>query len=284
MGMGRFRATLIGFGAVISWAFLAVLTIGAAPVPPLLMNAVCFGLGALVGLVWLAKRGFGALRAVPILAYVFGAAGLFGYHFVYFTAFRISPSASTGLIAYLWPLFIVLFSALLPQEKLLRRHVVGAVVAGIGAALVVLGQGSLEAKPTALALAFLCALIWAGYSVGARRFGHVPTEAVTVYCAITAVLSALGHMAFEETLWPQGGLGWASLVALGIGPLGIGFFAWDIGVKRGHIQVLGVLSFAAPLLSTLILVVAGISAPRFELAIAALLITAGAAIAAYRPQ
>ena len=36
---------------------------------------------------------------------------LFGYHALYFTAFRIAPSAETGLMAYLWPLFIVLFAA-----------------------------------------------------------------------------------------------------------------------------------------------------------------------------
>jgi len=278
--MHQSRATVIGFLAVLSWSLLALLTIGAAPVPPLLMNAVCFGLGAAVGLVWMARRGFGVLRGVPWRAYVFGVAGLFGYHFIYFTAFRISPSAFTGLIAYLWPLLIVLFSALLPQERLTPRHMIGALVAFAGAALVVLGGADRALHPTALALALLCAVIWAGYSVGSRRFGTVPSAAVTVYCAGTALLSALAHLAFEDTLWPQGAIGWASLIGLGIGPLGIAFFAWDIGVKRGNIQLLGVASFAAPLLSTLILVAVGISPATWTLAMAAVLIAAGAFIAA----
>ena len=40
------------------WALLAVLSIGSAPVPPLQLNALCFGIGGLVGLVrpWLPRR------------------------------------------------------------------------------------------------------------------------------------------------------------------------------------------------------------------------------------
>ena len=52
------------------------------------------------------------------------------------------------------------------------------------------------------------------------------------------------------------------------------------GVKKGDIQLLGVLSYAAPLLSTLVLVAVGIAAPSWALGVATLLITGGAAIAA----
>ena len=132
----------------------------------------------------------------------------------------------------------------------------------------------------ALGLAFLCALTWSTYSVISRRFGAVPTESVTVYCLATAVLSLLAHLAVEQTQWPSGILGWAAVLALGIGPVGAAFFTWDIGMKRGDIQLLGVASYAAPLLSTLVLVAAGIAEPTPILAVATVLITAGAALAA----
>jgi drug/metabolite transporter (DMT)-like permease len=57
-------------------------------------------------------------------------------------------------------------------------------------------------------------------------------------------------------------MGWAAVLALGIGPVGAAFFTWDIGMKRGDIQLLGVASYAAPLLSTLALVMAGIARSR----------------------
>jgi drug/metabolite transporter (DMT)-like permease len=280
--MTRARATLIGMTAILMWSLLALLTIGSAPVPPFLLNALCFGIGGTIGLIWTAWRGFGVLRGVSWKVYAFGTIGLFGYHALYFTAFRLGPNAATGLIAYLWPLFIVLFSGLLPHERLTRAHVAGAVIALCGAALIVLmaRSGPGETSLPALGLAFLCALTWAAYSVLSRSLGPVPTETVTVFCLATAGLSGLAHLWLEQTVWPDGLMGWASIVALGIGPVGLAFFTWDIGMKRGDIQLLGVASYAAPLLSTLALIVAGYATATPIIGLAALLITAGAALAA----
>ena len=69
-------------------------------------------------------------------------------------------------------------------------------------------------------------------------------------------------------------------MGLGLGPVGLAFYTWDIGVTRGDIQMLGVASYAAPLLSTLILVLVGIAEPTVRLALATVLITGGAGIAA----
>lgn len=278
--MTRRTASLIGLSAILMWSTLAFLTIGSAPVPPFLLNTLTFGLGGALGLAWTARRGLGVLRGVPFGVYVFGTLGLFGYHALYFTAFRLGPSAETGLIAYLWPLFIVLLSGLLPGERLLARHIGGAVIAFAGAGLIV-AQGDMgTAPPLALALAFGCALTWAGYSVLSRRLGAVPTESVAVFCLATAALSLPAHLVFETTAWPQGAAGWLAVLALGLGPVGAAFFTWDIGMKKGDIQLLGVASYAAPLFSTLLLVVAGVSQARPSLALAALLIAGGAALAA----
>ncbi|MBL9054616.1 MAG: EamA family transporter [Tabrizicola sp.] len=279
--MTRQKATIIGFSAVLMWSLLALFTIGSAPVPPLLLNAMCFGIGGAIGLIWTARQGIGVLTKVSWEVYAFGTLGLFGYHFLYFTAFRLSPSAETGLIAYLWPLFIVLMSGLLPGENLRTQHILGALIGFGGAAVIVLGRGS-EVPGSLLGqgLAFLCALTWAGYSVLSRRLGEVPTESVTVFCLATAILSALFHLALEETTWPQDALGWGAVLALGLGPVGAAFFTWDIGMKRGDIQLLGVASYAAPLLSTFALIAAGIARPTWTIAVAAVLITMGAALAA----
>ncbi|SLN65900.1 Methyl viologen resistance protein YddG [Falsiruegeria litorea R37] len=282
--MSKSQATAIGFIAVLLWALLALLTVGSAPTPPLLLNAICFTIGGTLGLIWTAASGgLGQLCAIPAKVYVFGTIGLFGYHALYFSALRLAPAAEAGLIAYLWPLLIVLFSGLLPGEKLKVGHLIGACFGFSGAALIILGGGSggfqAEFLPGYM-LALLCALTWSGYSVLSRRMGEVPTSSVAVFCVATAVASWGLHFAVEETVWPQGTWGWASTLGLGLGPVGLAFYVWDIGVKRGDIQMLGTSSYAAPLLSTLVLVVAGIAAPTWALAIAALLITGGAVIAA----
>ncbi len=283
--MPRTRATAIGFCAVLLWALLALLTVRTAPVPPLLLNALTFGVAAGVGLIWGAATGtLAELRRIPWGVYAFGVAGLFGYHLLYFSAFRLGPPAETGLIAYLWPLLIVLGSGLLPGERLRPGHLLGAGVAFAGAALLVLGWGENEAAAPNPALGFLlafgCAITWATYSILSRRLGRWPTVSVTIYCAGTAVLSLLAHLLWEEAAWPASVEGWAAVALLGLGPVGLAFFLWDVGVKRGNIQLLGVASYAAPLLSTFALVAGGEAEASWTLVLAALLIAGGAALAA----
>jgi drug/metabolite transporter (DMT)-like permease len=125
--MTRRRATAIGLVAVLLWALLALLTVRTAPVPPFQLNAICFAIGGLAGLVWSgATGGLSRLREVPPAAYLLGIGGLFGYHAFYFTALRLAPPAEASLIAYLWPLLIVLMSGLLPGERLRPGHLVTA--------------------------------------------------------------------------------------------------------------------------------------------------------------
>lgn len=279
----RPRATAIGFMAVLLWALLALFTVATTPTPPLLLNTICFSIGGTLGLIWTGSTGgFRRLKGVSWKIYGFGTLGLFGYHALYFSALRLAPAAEAGLIAYLWPLLIVLFSGLLPGEHLRPGHLIGAGIGFLGAALIIQGGGTgfnTEALP-GYALALLCALTWSGYSVMSRRLGNTPTDTVAIFCVASAILSGLLHLALEDTVWPQGAYGWGSAIALGLGPVGLAFYVWDIGVKRGDIQLLGTASYAAPLLSTLVLVVFGIAAPSWTLAVSALLITGGAVIAA----
>lgn len=281
--MTKTRATAVGFVAVLLWALLALFTVGSAPVPPLLLNTLCFALGGTLGLIWAGTTGaLAGLKGIPLKVYAIGTLGLFGYHALYFSALRLAPAAEAGLIAYLWPLLIVVFSGLLPGERLRAGHVIGALIGFSGAALIIMGGGTGFSTEYAAGygLALLCALTWSGYSVLSRLVGDAPTATVAVFCLATAALSLPLHLMFEETVWPQSMLGWASVLGLGLGPVGLAFFVWDIGVKRGDIQLLGTSSYAAPLLSTLVLVVAGVAAPSFTLAWAALLITGGAIAAA----
>ncbi|HBQ36360.1 MAG TPA: EamA family transporter [Rhodobacteraceae bacterium] len=281
--MTRNRATLTGFSAVLLWSLLALFTVGTAPVPPFQLTAICFSIGGLIGLIWAAKTGnFRRLTKINWRIYAFGTAGLFGYHFLYFSALRRAPAAEAGLIAYLWPLLIVLFSGLLPGEQLRKGHILGALISFAGAAMLVL-NGSTGFQTDAMAgygLALLCALTWAGYSVLSRRLGDIPTDTVAIFCLATAVLSTFAHLTLETTVWPQTTLGWLSSIALGLGPVGLAFYVWDIGVKHGNIQLLGVASYAAPLLSTFVLIGAGVAKPTWALLLAAIFITFGAALAA----
>jgi drug/metabolite transporter (DMT)-like permease len=278
------RATLIGFSAVAMWALLALLTDASGAVPPFLLSAITFAIGTCVGLAARlvsppGERG----EKVPWQVWPVGIAGLFGYHFFYFTALRNAPAVEASLIAYLWPLFIVLGSALMPGERLRWHHVAGALLGLAGTVLIVTRGGGVSFDGRYMfgyAMAGICAFVWSAYSLLSRRFPKVPTSIVTWFCAATSVLSLACHFALEETVLPQGAGQWLAVLGLGLMPVGAAFYAWDHGVKRGNIQVLGAASYAAPLLSTLVLIATGFAEPSLGILAACLLITAGAVLAA----
>lgn len=277
------RATLIGFTAILMWSLLALLSSLAGPVPPLLLCAMGFSVATVVGIIFsLATRADSAPVAVPPLAWLIGIGGLFGYHFFYFSAVQNAPVVEANLLNYLWPLLIVLGTALMPGMGLRWHHLAGAALGLAGTILIITDGGGFGFAPEYMAgygLALLAAITWASYSLLSRRFAVIPTRIVTWYCAGAALLSILCHLMLEQTVLPSGTVAWLAVFALGLMPVGGAFFVWDYGVKHGNIQILGVASYCAPLLSTLILVVAGRAALTTALVLACVLITSGAVLA-----
>ena len=277
------QATLIGFSAILMWSLLALLTASSGKVPPFQLAAICFSIATSIGLISLAAKpsGFRNLRQ-PLRVWCLGVFGLFGYHFFYFTALRNAPAVEASLIGYLWPLLIVVGSALLPGERIGWYHITGALAGLLGTVLIVSKNGLSfdDSFAFGYGAALLSALTWSAYSLLSRHLGAVPTDTVTGFCAVTATFSLICHLGMEQTVWPQGTGQWLAVAGLGLLPVGAAFYAWDFGVKHGDIRVLGAASYAAPLLSTLILVASGVGQADWRIACACILITGGAVLAA----
>jgi drug/metabolite transporter (DMT)-like permease len=277
-------ATLIGLTAILMWSLLSVMTVATGRIPAFQLASMTFAIGAAVAFASFIFRpqAFAALKQPPLI-WLVGVGGLFGYHALYFLALRFAPPAEAGLLNYLWPLLIVLFSSLLPGEHLLAHHVIGALAGLAGTVLLLAGNGLSGFAPgqlPGLLAAFVAAFVWASYSVMSRRLKSVPTDAVAGFCLVTALLAAVMHVLIERTVWPETTGQWLAIMALGVGPVGAAFYTWDIGMKRGDIRVLGAASYATPLLSTAFLILAGFARPSANIAVAALLIAGGGLIAA----
>src|SRR3569833_1388194 len=235
-------ATLIGLTAILMWPLLSVMTVATGAIPAFQLAAMTFAIGGTVGVsTWIGRPGaMKALRQPPV-AWVVGVIGLFGYHALYFLALRFAPPAEAGLLNYLWPLLIVLFSSLLPGERLAPHHIIGALLGFAGTVLLIAGNGASFApgQIPGLAAAFVAAFVWAAYSVMSRKLKAVPTDAVAGFCLATAALAALVHGMVETTVWPETIGQWLAITALGVGPVGAAIFVWDIGMERGDIRVLG---------------------------------------------
>src|SRR6202020_2676373 len=276
-------ATLIGLTAILMWSLLAVLTVATGKIPAFQLAAMTFAVGALVGfLTFIGRPDALSVLRQPALVWMVGVGGLFGYHALYFLALRFAPPAEAGLVNYLWSLLIVLFSSLLPGARVAPPHIIGALLGLAGTVLLFAGSrtGFAPGQVPGLIAAFVAAFVWAAYSVMSRKLKSVPTDAVAGFCAATALLAAIVHGLVEVTVWPETLAQWLAITALGIGPVGAAFYAWDIGMERGDIRVLGAASYATPLLSTAFLILAGFARSSPNIAIAAVLIAGGGLIAA----
>lgn len=276
-------ATAIGVIAVFLWSCLALLTTFTAGIPPFELLSLSFAVAFLASLGILGLRGpagFAGWRQ-PWQVWATGSLGIFAYHALYFFALKAAPPAEASLIAYLWPLLIVLLASLADGQPLHHRQLLGALLGLAGTAFIMQqrSQTSVAEMPLAgYAAALLCALVWSSYSVINRRFNAVPSSIIGGICGLVAVAGLLCHLAFETTVPPDSEQ-WAAIIGLGLGPVGLAFFAWDHATKHGNLASLGALSYLAPLFSTLLLILVGQTHAKPILLIPALLIIAGAVIA-----
>jgi len=284
-------AILLALVAIAIWSSLALLSTATLGLPPLFTTGVALAIGGLVGL-WRFRDW-----RLPLRTFLVGLGGIFGYHALLFAAFSLAPAIEVNILNYLWPLLIVVLSPLvLPGLGLSPRHVAGALLGLAGAILVATGGegGSGGGSILGLGLAAAAALVWALYSLLTKRLPSFPTGAVGGFCLASGLLS-LGLFALTGAVHASGhsvvGLAgapafqlprpttaqWLALAALGIGPMGAAFYAWDASLKRGDPRVIGSLAYLTPLLSTFNLAVFG--GRRFTaLTAAALILIIGGAV------
>lgn len=278
-------ATATGFVAILLWSTLALFTAMSGRVPPFQLVGLTFVIGGVFVLAIAALRGRLHLARPTPASFLLGLYGLFGDTALYYAAVKTAPPAEANLIHYLWPLLIVLFAALLPGGGLKPRHLAGALIGLAATALLISGSlgGAGGGVQPGHVLAALGALVWASYSVASRRFAGVPSESLGVTMLGCAIPAFACHLAFEATLWAPSPVEWAGVLGLGLGSIGLAFICWDTGMKQGDVALLGVASYAAPVLSTVVLVLAGYAAAGWLLAMSCLLIVVGALVASFGP-
>jgi len=265
-------------GAIALWSTLASLGVALAHVPPFLLT----GLALLIGSVpsWPLARQW----RVPPATLALGVYGLFGFHFLLFVALAHAPPVEANLVNYLWPLLIVVLApVLLPDARFRPLHLLAVGVGFVGAALAILGGREVAGG---LSWGYVAALgsafIWSTYSLLTRRVPHFPTAAIGLFALVSGALALACHALLE----PRTALDARDVLliaAVGLGPLGAAFYLWDGALKRGDASRIGIVSYLAPLASTLLLVLTTHRPLTGWIAAAAALIV-GAAIVGVRAR
>lgn len=272
------KADLLALAAIALWGSLAPLGVRLAHIPPFLLTGIGLLVGSVIALPLSQFRL--TLWKVPLRTLLVGIYGLFGFHFLLFMALRHAPAVEANLINYLWPLGMVVMAPLfLKDVSLHARHIVAALIGFSGAAIAILGRGGSDNAVEGFHIGYLIALasafVWASYSLLTRTLPSFPTSAVGGFAAVSGVLSLACHALLEPSI-ALTTEDWVLVCLLGLGPLGGAFFLWDAAIKLGDTRRIGLLAFATPILSTVLLLVTTGQPLQWNVAIAAALVVGAA--------
>ncbi|MDR9438605.1 MAG: DMT family transporter [Halomonas sp.] len=267
--------------AVVLWALVPLLVSAAGALPPLRLSALALLPGALSTLPMARGRPRGAAplskgqgvvvhAGVPML--VAGAVG------ACFASLSLAPPAEAALITYTWPVLFLLASRWLAHGRLPLATLGGALLAFSGAALLVAPQALASGFSGAWGgylLAAIAALCWALYSLTCQVPGYRLGERMPHLLLIASLMTGGASLSLEGVSAPPSPTALLATAALGLGPYGIAMLAWDRAMRDRQAQRVGNLAHAVPVLATLFLVLAGVTAPDWRLPVAAVLVLAG---------
>lgn len=274
--------TYLGYGSLFIWSFGAVFTAHLNSIPTFEILSVVFTVSFLVMATKLSlcKQWHYIKQTWQI--WLIGFIGIYGNDFLFVAAFKYAPPIQVDLINYLWPILVILFSALLPNESLKWKYLVAAGLGFYGVYLLIMHNGptsSINANYSlGYCLAFAEACVWCIYTLLCRFYNNIPTEMVGMYCGIGALFSIPTHFILEPTIIPshsQIGI----LLLMGLTTQGLAYLLWDIGVKRGNYKILTILSYGNPILSVILLLLCGLATLNIWVVLSCLLVSGGCLVA-----
>ncbi|NLS03928.1 DMT family transporter [Rhizobium sp. P32RR-XVIII] len=283
LAKNRIAASAIGAMGVILWATETTLVTYTTAIPPLQTVAIAFFFAAAMSPgVWLVTRSHPLLAfRQPLRVWILTVGSLVGYHACIYYATQKAPPAAAALLQGTTPLMIVLGSAFLPGERLRWWHVVGAVM-GLAGVISLIDPGDhaslSDGAPFYLSLIGVAAALWGLYSVLTRTLPEVPSSALGLFYAASAVVSFVAHLGLEPWVQPNT-TEWLAMAALGCLPMGLAIYFWDYGLKRGDIQALGAFSYVEPFIGALLVALFTRAVLDISLLWAGLLVVCGAIVA-----
>jgi len=264
----RSSATLLGLLSIVFWgsviAFVRSVTESLGLVNTVLYTYLAAGTLSVAFLV-LKNRGFGFVLKMG-WKYLLVAGGIFVVYTVCFYA-AIGLAADRqqaleiGLINYLWPACILVFSVLILKKKSNLLLAAGIVTALAGLWLILGGKtspaavaGHIRSNPLPYFLSFCGAVTWGLYSVLSSKWAKSEQSGVPFFLLAVGII-----FVFVKIALPGAPPSWSLRAALELSYLVIfvtvlAYIFWDAGMQRGDLVLLASLSYFIPFISTVLAV------------------------------
>lgn len=254
------RVYFYAVSAVVIWSTTAALVkslLTAIPTYEALFVSSLAGCLFLI-IMQLVRGGGRVFRAYDVRGYAamagLGFLGIFLYSGLYYYGLSQLTSQEACILNYLWPMMIVLFSALLLGEKVTVRTAAALLLSFSGVVVLTLGGEGHAEGDTLLGTAacVTAALCYGLFCVLNKRQNMDQTVMMVMAWGVTALCSLPVTLIMEERTelsWMQ----WGGLLWLGIFIDAVGYLWWAMALQRAkNSAAVANLAYFVPLLSLVV--------------------------------
>jgi drug/metabolite transporter (DMT)-like permease len=254
------KATAIGFCAIILWSSIVGL-----------IKEVSHSFGATAGAAMIYTTAsiflFFSIKWTPLAKFpkkylIFGALLMVSYELCLALSIGYSENSrqaiEVGMVNYLWPTFTMIATVLFTSKKANWLILPGILISMLGIVWVLGGEqgfnvsemlSNIEKNPLSYGLAFLGALLWAGYCVVTIRISN-GFNGITLFFMLVAIVLWIKYLFIYEQ--PAMNFSFSSITYLLLAgcAMGFGYAAWNIGIMHGNVTALAGASYFTPVLSS----------------------------------
>ncbi|GAA0201194.1 DMT family transporter [Haladaptatus pallidirubidus] len=182
--------------------------------------------------------------------------GAFGYAAMsglYFWGLSFMTAGLVGILLYTYPVFVVVLSALVLDERVTRRTASALVLALTGVALIT-GGNPVGADPRGIVIVLVAAVVYAGYiTIGRVALDSVPADQLTAHVLPAAACAYLFFgSATGELFVPVALAEWGIVVAMAVLATTIPIFALFAGISRIGASRTSIVSTVEPVVTLLL--------------------------------
>ena len=183
-----------------------------------------------------------------------GFIGLFLYSGLYYYGLTQLSSQEACIVNYLWPMMLVLFSAIILKEKLTVVKAVAMISSFIGVVILSVGSGSSGNGNVMLGIVscVIAAACYGLFSVLNKKANYDQNIAMMVMWLVVAVCSAVFGLAIED--WkPVVGVQWLGMLWTGVVVNAIAYLIWALALNADKNSArIANLAYLTPFLSLII--------------------------------
>ncbi|OBA10311.1 hypothetical protein A9988_18215 [Acinetobacter calcoaceticus] len=255
--MSRQISTLIGVSALLLWSTLVgLLRLSTESFGPIYTVSYVYTISAIIlfltyGLPDLKKVSKKFLILSSLLFVVFELC----FAFSITLANSSEKSIEMNIIFNMWPTLIIIMLAVLKEEKVNLLTILGVIVSFAGIVIINYHPhlnfiDNFSKNPISYLLIFLAAILWAVYCIYTKKQSN-GTNAVSLYFILTAIALWILTLSTQGFQLPHThGINGYLFVFINAVFFSMGYLAWNIGIIKGNMPVLIMLSYFSPIFSS----------------------------------